>query len=348
MKARYVRITSGEQAALIAIVRASPLPRTQVLQQLGLPASTYYDWCRLRPHGPVVVRGTASPSPWNKLRPEEEEAVLALARATPQLSPRELSCRLTDVGSFSVSESTCYRLLKRHGLVKPAVVMGFAAEKEYRRKTSRPNEMWATDGAYFKVMGWGYYYLVTVLDDFSRFILAWRIQQDMTARSLIEVVQAAVERTGMTEVPLHDRSSLLSDNGPGYLSRVFGAYLRMVGIRHRLAAPYHPQTNGKIERYHRTIKGEVKLTVYETPSALEQAIADFVDYYNHRRYHEGVGDVTPADVYYGRRDAILTRRKEVKQRTIRLRKEYHRTVTERAASSPEMSVAIGPEKSELR
>jgi hypothetical protein len=152
VKSRYARITSGEQAALIAIVRASPLPRTQVLAQLGLPTSTYYDWCRERPHGPVVRR-TVSPAPWNKLRPEEEDAVLALARAMTQLSPRELSCRLTDAGSFSVSESTCYRLLKRHGLVKPALVVGFAAEKEYRRKTSRPNEMWATDGAYFKVMG---------------------------------------------------------------------------------------------------------------------------------------------------------------------------------------------------
>src|SRR3972149_3922233 len=121
-----------------------------------------------------------------------------------------------DTGPFPTSESPCSRLLKRHGLVKPAEVVGFAAEKEYRRKTSRPNEMWATDAAYFKVMGRGYYYLVTVLDDYSRFILAWRLQQDMTATSLIEVVQEAVDRTGMTEGPLHDRTALLSDNGPGH------------------------------------------------------------------------------------------------------------------------------------
>ena len=345
MKAPYVRISPGEQATLIAVVRASPLPRRQVLQQLGLSRSTYYDWCRQRPY---AAQRTAVSAPWNKLRPEEEDAVLALARVAPALSPRELSFRITDTGSFSVSESTCYRLLKRHGLVKPAQVVGFAAEKEYRRKTSRPNEMWATDGAYFKVMGWGYYYLVTVLDDYSRFILSWKIQQDMTARSLIEVVQWAVERTGMAEVPLLDRTRLLSDNGPGYLSRVFAAYLRMVGIRHVVAAPYHPQTNGKIERYHRTIKGEVKLTVYEQPADLERAVAAFVEHYNHRRYHEGVGDVTPADVYYSRRDAILAQRKEVQQRTITLRREYHRTVTERGPAQPNVSIAIRSEKSELR
>ncbi len=320
-----------EKAAVIALVRSSPLPRKQVLAQLGLPKSTYYDWCRRgqdrqerfsdRPSGPR--------SPWNKLRPREEQAVLALARASPELSPRELALQITDAGAFSVSESTCYRLLKRHGLVKPAEVVGFKAGKEYHRKTRRPNEMWATDGAYLKVVGWGYYYLVTVLDDYSRFILAWRLQPDMTAASLIEVVQEAVEETGMTEVPLRDRTSLLSDNGPGYLSRVFGHYLWLLGIRHIVASPYHPQTNGKLERYHRTLKEQVKLVVHETPSVLEKAVAAFVDYYNHRRYHEGIGNVTPADVYYGRRDEILQRRKEVSKRTLQQRRDYHRASRER-------------------
>lgn len=316
-----------ERASLITLVRSSPLPRKQVLAQLGLPKSTYYDWLR---RGEAAEVSASEPRPaWNRLRPEEEQAVLAVARASPELSPRQLAFHITDTGAFSVSESTCYRLLKRHGLVKSAAVAGFAAEKEYRHKTSRPNQMWATDGAYFKVVGWGYYYLVTVLDDYSRFILAWRLQQDLTASSLIEVVQEAVERTGMTEVPLHDRTALLSDNGPGYLSHVFAGYLRLVGIRHIVSAPYHPQTNGKIERYHRTLKGQVKLLVYELPSALEEAIAGFVDYYNQRRYHEAIGNVTPADVYFGRRQAILDLRMEVKQRTRQLRKEYHRAAKER-------------------
>src|SRR6202049_5294694 len=117
----------------------------------------------------------------------------------------------------------------------------------------------------------------------------------------------------MTEVPFYDRTSLLSHNGPGYLSHVFAGYLRLVGIRHIVSAPYHPQTNGKIERYHRTLKGQVKLLVYELPAVLEQALADFVDYYNYLRYHEGIGDVSPDDVYDGGRGESLDTRREGKQ-----------------------------------
>ena len=133
----------------------------------------------------------------------------------------------------------------------------------------------------------------------------------------------------MTEVPLRDRTSLLSDNGPGYLSRAFDRYLWLLGIRHIVASPYHPQTNGKLERYHRTLKEQVKLVVYESPPILERAVAAFVDYYNHRRYHEGIGNVTPADAHYGRRQAILDRRKEVSRRTLQQRRAYHRASRER-------------------
>ena len=136
----------------------------------------------------------------------------------------------------------------------------------------------------------------------------------------------------MAEAPLRDRTTLLSDNGPGYLSRTFDRYLRLLGIRHVVASPYYPQTNGKCERYHRTLKSQVKLVVYETPSALEQAVAAFVDYYNYRRYHEGIGNVAPTGVYYGSRQIILGRRKEVTQRTLQQRRDFHRASMEHESS----------------
>ena len=151
--------------------------------------------------------------------------------------------------------------------------MQLKAGKEYHRKTTDPHQLWATDASYFRVVGWGYYYLITVMDDYSRSILAHKLQRDMTADSFIEVVQEALDRTGMTAVPVADRTRLLSDNAPGYVSRAFRDYLGMVDIRHILAAPFHPQTNGKLERFHQSVKRDVNQVPYELPSDLEAALA---------------------------------------------------------------------------
>ena len=163
---------------------------------------------------------------------------------------------------------------------------------------------------------------------YSRFILAWKLQRDVAADSLIELLQEAVDATGMAEVPVEDRTKLLSDNGPGYVSRAFRDYLHLVGLRHILATPFHPQTNGKLERYQQTVKQEVNQVPYELPGQLERAIAAFVDYYNFHRYHKALGDVTPADVLYGKRQQILQRRKEVQAQTIQRRRDYNQALRE--------------------
>ena len=243
------------------------------------------------------------------------------------MSCRQLAAWTTDNQGFSISESTVYRILRREGLVKRAE-MQLGAGKEYHRKTTGPHQMWATDASYFRVVGWSYYYLVTVMDDYSRFILAHRLQRDMTSDSFIEVVQEAVDRTGMDQIPITDRTRLLSDNGPGYVSRAFRDYLGMVGIKHILATPFHPQTNGKLERYHQTLKRDVNQLPHEMPSDLEAAIVAFVSYYNYRRYHKALGNVTPSDVLKGRREEILRHRKEVQAQTIERRRQHNRAIRE--------------------
>ena len=316
-------MSAEQKATILDAVASSTLPKRQALRDLGVPKSTYYRW--LNRHR-LDDRPGGGPTPWNRLSPEEEQAVLTAARQSVELSCRQLAAWLTDSKGFSVSVSTVYRVLRRKGLVK-SPEMQLKAGKEYHRKTSRPHQMWATDASDFSVVGWGFYYLVTVTDDDSRFILAHKLQQDMTSDSFIEVVQD-VDRTGITEVSVADRTSLLSDNGSGYVSRAFRDYLQMVGIRHILATPFHPQTNGKLERYHQTIEGDVNQVPYEAPSDLQEAIAAFVSYYNHRRYRMGLGNVTPADVLNGRREQLLQRRKEVQTQTFERRRRYNSTLRE--------------------
>ncbi len=319
-------MSAWEKDIILTQVEKQSGCKRQALMALGIPKSSYYRWRRGQPDSGKRRR------PWNRITPDEEDRILVIARESPELSSRQLSAWITDNEGFAVSESTVYRILRREGLVKRQETQ-LMAGKEYHTKTTRPHQMWATDASYFKVVGWGYYYLVTVMDDYSRFILGWKLQKDMTANSLIEVVQEAVDATGMTEVPVEDRTRLLSDNGSGYVSRTFREYLRLVGIGHILAAPYHPQTNGKVERYQQSLKRVVNQLPYEFPSQLEQAIADFVDYYNYRRYHKSLGNVTPADVLYGRREKILLRRKEVQILTINRRRDYNQGLKELAKAA---------------
>ena len=145
----------------------------------------------------------------------------------------------------------------------------------------------------------------------------------MTAESIGEVVQHAVDWTGMTQVPVEDRTRSLADRGPGFLALALEDYLRMHQIRHIYCSPYHPQTNGKLERFHETLKARLNLLVFTSPEALQETMAEFIEFYNHRRYHEGIGNVTPADVYYGRREGILKRRKEQKQVTLERRFQFN-------------------------
>ena len=320
-------MSAVEKAAVLASVETVAGRKRQALAELGIPRSTYYRW-RQGQHGQgLEIHSQEKRRPWNQLTPEEDRKVLAAAGEAPELSSRQLAAWITDNGGFAISESTVYRVLRREGLVKRPEVQAVAG-KEYHNRTTGPHQMWATDASYFRVVGWGYYYLVTVMDDYSRFILAWKLQRDMAAGSLIEVVQEAVDATGMTDVPVEDRTKLLSDNGSGYVSRAFRDYLHLVGIRHILAAPFHPQTNGKLERYQQTVKREVNQVPYEFPGQLERALGDFVDYYNFRRYHKALGNVTPADVLYGRREQVLQRRKEVQAQTIQHRRDYNGTLRE--------------------
>ncbi len=314
-------MSAGDKAIILAQVENQSRGKRQVLMALGISKSSYYRWRQGQSDSGNRKR------PWNRITPEENDKILAVAREYPDLSSRQLAVWITDNAGFAVSESTVYRILRREGLVKRQETQ-LSAANEYHTKTTRPHQMWATDASYFRVVGWGYYYLVTVMDDYSRFILAWKLQKDMSANSLIEVVQEAVDAAGMTDVPVEDRTRLLSDNGAGYVSRAFRDYLGLVGIEHILAAPYHPQTNGKVERYQQSLKKEVNQLPYELPSELERAIAAFVDYYNYRRYHKALGDVTPADVLYGRREEILQRRKEVRIQTINRRKDYNHGLRE--------------------
>ncbi len=222
-----------------------------------------------------------------------------------------------------MSRARC-RLLKAHDLItSPAYVVIKSADR-FHTQTTRPNEMWQTDFTYFKIIGWGWMYLSTVLDDFSRYIIAWKLCSTMRTEDVTDTLDLAPAASGCDHAHVHHRPRLLNDNDPNYIAGELADYIEARAMSHVRGATYHPRTQGKIERWHQTLKNRILLENYFLPGDLEGQIEAFVEHYNHRRYHESLNNVTPADAYFGRAQTIIKQRERIKRQTIEHRRLQHR------------------------
>jgi transposase InsO family protein len=316
-------MAAEQKLQVLEEVQSSGLSTRTVLRQMGIAPSTYYRWRGAYEReglSGLEDRSSNCLRVWNRLTQHEHATVVEQAILHPEESPRQIAFIVTDRCGFSVSESTVYRILKAKGLIPDRVLKGFPAAEQYRDKPKRVNEQWQIDATYMKIVGWGWYFLISVLDDVSRRILAWRLQVKMDAASYSEVIQDALEESGLDKAPRIRKPRLLSDNASGLVGREFQEYIDAVGLRHICASSYHPQTNGKIERYHRSLKERVLLVIHGYPWELANEIRDFVIYYNTQRYHEALGNVTPDGVYFGRKEEILEQRRNLKKQTLAWRR----------------------------
>ncbi len=260
-----MRYAAAEKLEIIRLVEQSSLSVRRTLTQLGIPRSTFYCWYeryRARDADGLEDRTPAPRRVWNKLPDSIAQAVIALALKEPELSPRELAVSFVDRQQYFVSEASVYRLLKAHDLItSPAFILMKAADT-FAHPTTAPNQLWQTDFTYLRVIGWGWFYLSTVLDDFSRYILAWKLCTTMTATDVSDTLAMALRSSGLQRARVRHRPRLLSDNGPSYLSAQLGSWLEEHGLTHTRGKPYHPMTQGKIERYHRSMKNQILLENY--------------------------------------------------------------------------------------
>jgi putative transposase len=321
-----MRYPASDKMEIIRLVETSSLSVRRTLVTIGVSKSTFYAWLDRYASGGFDALEDRKPRPsraWTRIPDDVRERVVKLALDEPELSSREVAWAFTGRERSFVSESSVYRILKANGLItSPAFIVMKAADK-FANPTAAINQLWQTDFTYLKVAGWGWFFLSTVLDDFSRYIVTWKLCTTMRASDVTDTLELAFQASSLNDVAVKKRPRLLSDNGPSYVATDLAEWLDEQGMTHTRGAPYHPMTQGKIERWHLTLKNRVLLENYYLPGDLKCAIADFVEHYNHRRYHECLDNLTPADVYFGHGQRILDMRKEIKRKTIEKRRRQH-------------------------
>ena len=321
-----MRYSQAEKMEVIRLVEESSISVRRTLRELAINRSTFYAWYRRYAEDGYDGLADRKPRPkkfWNRIPLPIKKQVVDIALNKTDLSPRELAWHITDTYGYYLSESSVYRILKAYDLITSPAYIVVSAADHFTQPTKEVHELWQTDFSYFRIVGWGWYYLSTVMDDYSRYILAWKLSSSMAATDVMDTLDMARERAGIDQVQVRHRPRLLSDNGPCYLSRDLKAYLEEHDMAHTRGARYHPQTQGKIERYHRSIKNVINLQNYYLPGELDQEIERFVEYYNNHRYHESLDNLTPASVYFGRKRERLSVREMIKRKTMKLRRVYN-------------------------
>lgn len=316
--------SQNEKMEIIRLVEQSDLGVIRTLRQLKVNKTTFYKWYNgYQQHGydGLARRSGNRKEVWNKINLADRDKVVEIALERPELSSRELAWHIIDKYSYYISESSVYRILKLNGLITTPSFRIMSASDSFQDKTTSVNQMWQTDFTYFKIVGWGWYYLSTILDDYSRFIVNWKLCATMKAEDVKQTLDEA-----LLVAQTHAPPKLLSDNGSCYLSVELAEYLNDRNMKHVRGRPLHPQTQGKIERYHRSMKNVVKLDNYYSPGQLESKMKQFVQYYNYERYHESINNLTPSEVYYGTGERKLRYRKRIKQQTLIERKKQNQNI----------------------
>lgn len=275
------------------------IDRGKMIEWLGIGMSKYYDWKQR--YGQENHHNAPTPRTfW--LEDWEKEEIIAFCVKHPDEGYRRLSYMMLDADVVAASPSSVYRVLKKAGMLKKWVKTSSKKGKGFHQP-GKPHQHWHIDIAYINICG-TFYYLCSVLDGYSRYVVHNEIRESMTEADVEIILERAREKFPAAT------PRVISDNGPQFIAKSFKEYIRVCGMTHVRTAPFYPQSNGKIERWHKSLKTECVRP--KTPLSLEDArriVDQFVRGYNTKRLHSAIGYVTPKDKLEGREVAIFADRK---------------------------------------
>jgi transposase InsO family protein len=295
------RFTAGEKAAVLAVVRQAQVrtgwPLRRILRQLGLSRSRYHAWAQRDAAEALDDLIRPPRSPWAIL-PQEIEAVIGYALEHPQDGYRRLAWMMVDADVAYLSPASVYRVLRAADLLYRWKRSRAAGERP--AEPTRPHERWHTDLMYLRV-GDVWYFLVTVLDAYSRYVVHWDLLTSMTAADVRVVIQDALTQTGA-------HPEVVSDNGSQFTARDFKELVRDFALEHIRIRTYHPESNGRVERFHRSTREALASAEFQNLSTARAIIGRWVTHYNERRLHAALHYLPPAEYYAGDPAARLSER----------------------------------------
>ena len=297
-------------------------PIFQFITWIGIGRSKFYEWKKR--YGKVNEHNNWIPRDfW--VEEWEKEVIIDFYRLNPTEGYRRLAYMMIDRDVVAVSPSTVYRVLSRAGVLRKWNRKA-SSKGDGFRGAQRPHEHWHVDISYLNIRG-TFYYLCSILDGYSRYIVHWEIRESMTESDVEIILQRAIEKYPGEKI------RVISDNGPQFIARDFKEFIRISGMDHVRTSPYYPQSNGKIERWHQSLKQECIRP--KCPLSLKDArriVGNFVDHYNTVRLHSAIGYITPKDKLAGRENQIFTERnwklQEAREKRKARRKEIRYIVKE--------------------
>ena len=328
-----MRFSPEEKLELITMARYSGLGFERTLELFGLKPSRVYLWIRnIEKEG---LKGLIDKPPLPQLFPhrclkEEEALIINKAKEYSHLTHRKLAHQIFRDTELFVSESLVYRILKKYNLIRAKPCFEIEAAQNWKIQPQEPNQIWHIDICYIRCevnqkAQRAHWYLIAVLDGYSRFTIAWELFPDMSKERVFEVVDQAIF---LTQLPLDRRPKLVSDNGKQFRAKRARQFFKeLIGIKQIFSSPHHPETNGKIERLFESAKYEALYrNDYTSPQQARDILLKFFDYYNNYRLHQALGYRTPQEVYYGLNKDYSQRRKIARLRSLFRRKQYWTTL----------------------
>ncbi|MBU0711795.1 helix-turn-helix domain-containing protein [bacterium] len=318
-----MRYTSQEKLRIINLVRESKLPIRIVLNQMGLNSSTYYKWySRYRRSGPVGLENikTTPKRFWNSLSKAERKQAIQIAFTNPEKAPKDIAKEFSEIYGSYISESSVYRILNSFDKFENKKITLIKGRNRFSETAGDTDNIWKTEFVYIRLFGWGFYYLMFIIDDYSKYVIDWKLYTNLTENDPEQLIITALWKTGQKGIRLKHRARLLTGNYSKLFIDRLKEFLYDYDLKNLRGNSSNARVIRKIDGTIQTKKNVINLNNYYLPGNIEEQIKRFIDYYNNECIIKAFSNMTPASIYHKQEGIVQQQREQIKEKTLLMRK----------------------------